>query len=120
MRHEQWLGPIKPKVKGRPRMTKRGRAYTPQATHEYEEALAEFYDGPCFDGLISLQVNIHKDGIHIVIEEVELGRPKGITGDIDNYAKSVLDALQDKEGGMAFLDDKMVQQLDILFVRGDE
>ena len=43
--------PLKPRPKPRPRLTKRGYAYTPKNYAEYEKEIATYYKGPKFDGL---------------------------------------------------------------------
>lgn len=109
MRYSQVFS-IRPKSKGRPRMTRRGRAFTPKETVEYERSIANAYVGPMFaDGLISMKLRFTKEGTELFMEQVELDpeapKVKGrLTGDIDNYAKSVLDALN----GVAYTDDKQI------------
>lgn len=91
-------------------MTRRGRAFTPKETVEYERSIANAYVGPMFaDGLISMKLRFTKEGTELFMEQVELDpeapKVKGrLTGDIDNYAKSVLDALN----GVAYTDDKQI------------
>lgn len=91
------------------------RVYTPTATTEFENALRDAYEGPMFDGPVAVTIDLHKDGLYVTVRDVELGR-HGLRGDIDNYAKAVLDGLQG-DGG-AFLDDKQIQDLQTIFVRG--
>ena len=101
---------IRPRSKGRPRMTRKGRAFTPKETVEYERSVANAYVGPMFaEGLISMKLRFTKEGTELFMEQVELDPDapvtKGrLTGDIDNYAKSVLDALN----GVAYTDDKQI------------
>ena len=113
MIHEQWVE-IRPKVKGRPRMTRRGRAYTPKTTLEYEEELRGLYDGPVFDGPISMTIDYHTNGLYLVIEDQPgFERPKYLRrGDIDNFGKAVLDGLQ----GAAYEDDKTIIRLEQMFI----
>lgn len=101
---------IKPKVKQRPRMTRRGRAYTPKETLEYERELASMYRGPKFEhDLLSVKIRLTHDQLEVQVEELkpnpqfELPKKK-LRGDIDNYAKAVLDALN----GVAWNDDSRV------------
>ena len=102
---------MRPKSKDRPRMSKAGHAYTTKATREYEKAFAAEYKGPYFaEGPLRVKLifNIHKTVI--VIEQItELLEKSELRGDIDNYAKSVLDALN----GVAFKDDKQVIVLEL-------
>lgn len=101
---------LRPKSKLRPRFNRRtGAAFTPKATHQYEKQFADLYRGPLFDGLLSLKLRFTVDGTELLIEKVDLNdaveQPKKrLTGDIDNYAKSVLDALN----GVAYTDDKQI------------
>jgi Holliday junction resolvase RusA-like endonuclease len=101
---------IRPRSKGRPRMTRSGRAYTPKETVEYERAIGAMYKGPKFEeGLLSVKLRFTSDGTELLIERVEenknVEKPKRkLTGDIDNYAKSLLDGLN----GIAYTDDKQI------------
>lgn len=92
-------------AKGRPRMTKTGRTYTPQKTRD-AEALVQAAIRPlkpkCLVGPLQVILNF------------VLKRPKSskrpyptVRPDLDNYAKLVLDAIQ----GLCFEDDAQVVQL---------
>lgn len=64
------------------------------------------------DGPLGIELLVGPDGI--AYEAFELTgdhRPKGVTGDLDNYTKATLDALQ----GVAFPDDKLVQFITVRF-----
>jgi Holliday junction resolvase RusA-like endonuclease len=101
---------LRPKAKGRPRVTKNGHAYTPAVTREYENKLKEMYTGPLFEkGLLSVKLRFTVEGTEIQIEPVMHnplveGPLSKLTGDLDNYAKAVLDALN----GVAYTDDKQI------------
>lgn len=101
---------IRPKAKGRPRVTKTGHAYTPKATMDYEKEIKEAYKGPLFEvGLLSVKLRFTVEGTEIMIEPVTHnplteGPKTKLTGDIDNYAKAVLDALN----GVAYTDDRQI------------
>jgi Holliday junction resolvase RusA-like endonuclease len=101
---------IRPRAKGRPRLTKTGHTYTPKQTVDYEKAIREAYTGPCFeDGMLSVKLRFTMSGTEIMIEKVGLNpnvdQPNSrLRGDIDNYAKSVLDALN----GVAYKDDRQI------------
>lgn len=100
---------IRPRAKQRPRMSKRGFAYTPKLTALHEKEIAEMYKGPKFEGDLYVKIRFVFDEIEIDIERVqpnpEVEQPKfKLRGDIDNYAKSVLDALN----GVAYDDDKQI------------
>ena len=91
-------------------MTRSGRAYTPKQTVEYERAIGSMYTGPMFEeGLLSVKLRFTAQGTELLIERVEentaVEQPKRkLTGDIDNYAKSLLDGLN----GVAYTDDKQI------------
>jgi Holliday junction resolvase RusA-like endonuclease len=101
---------LRPKAKGRPRVTKTGHAYTPKETLKYEQEFAELYKGPLYETeLLSVKLAFTMHGTELFIEPVQpnvnVDVPKGkLTGDIDNYAKAVLDALN----GVAYTDDKQI------------
>lgn len=101
---------IKPKVKQRPRMTRTGRAYTPKETLKYEHAIADMYNGPRFDHeLLSVKIRLTHDEVELQVEELKTNPKfempkKKLRGDIDNYAKAILDALN----GVAWSDDSKV------------
>ncbi len=106
--HTCWI-PIPPKPKGRPRMGKRGRVYTPKATHDYERAFVSHWDGPCFEGPVAVTLDFKRAGTWVTV--TELGASKAtIRSDIDNAVKAALDSLQ-LEGG-AFVNDVQVQVLE--------
>lgn len=105
MRHTFTI-PGRPQVKQRPRMTRRGRVYTPEATTQFERWVAESYgDGPLFTGPVHVRIRLHKDKTVVTVEECAAGT-SGLRGDIDNYVKSVLDGLQ--MGSAAFKNDSQV------------
>lgn len=111
-RKTQFTLPFKPKTKERPRMTRRGRAYTPKATTDAEDAIAEWIDKnkkrtKPFRGPVSVTMRFHKD--HIQVELRERTRTSKLRGDVDNYAKLVLDALQKSH---LLADDKQVVRID--------
>lgn len=105
--------PWKPHAKQRPRMTKTGHAYTPKATKEAEAAIAEAflkevpkgyepYDGPI---MVRLVLSDHE--VEIVIEEHPEHSHRKLKGDIDNYIKTIADALN----GVAWVDDKQIEKI---------
>lgn len=97
----------KPRVKQRPRMTRSGRTYTPQATLEAEALLREQYDGPLFEGPIAVRVEYFGDHQIITIEEIDGWRNESkLRGDLDNYLK-VLDGLNKH----AWNDDRQIKHL---------
>ena len=102
----------RPKSKDRPRMTRRGRAYTPAATSQAEQAIADAYGGPRFEGPVVVEVDYWFTGQTITIKdwadvygEDDCPLPKW-QADVDNLLKLTLDGLQ-RPGG-ALVDDKQV------------
>lgn len=98
---------LKPKVKQRPRLGRRGRVFTPEQTLEFERAVASAYDGPMAEHPVDLTINLYKDRFKVTITEHEDYPPSKLRGDIDNYAKAILDGLN----GVAYTDDKLVKRL---------
>ncbi len=96
---------IEPKPKKRPRVTRRGFAYTPKVTKDFESALQMMfraqYKGKSLKGPLSVEV------------ELFFTRPKKpkytypSVCDVDNCAKAVLDALN----GLAWIDDRQIVSL---------
>ena len=104
--------PGRPKSKERPRLGRRRKAFTPQATIEAEQAIADAYkasDGPLFDGPVHVIVQYTYSGQQITIEEAPDEPATLWQGDVDNLLKTTLDGLQ-REGG-ALLDDKQVRKI---------
>lgn len=95
--------PVKPIPKGRPRMTRRGRVFTPQTTLDAEAIIAEAWDGPKYEGLVELECVFTPEGTQVLVRSIE-GTPSKLRGDIDNYVKLLMDGLN----GVAWLDDKQV------------
>lgn len=101
---------VRPRAKARPRITRSGYAYTPKATKKYEADIANLYKGPLFeDEFLSMKLRFTKEGTEMLIEPLQTNdkvkQPASrLTGDIDNYAKSLLDALN----GVAYKDDKQI------------
>lgn len=99
----------KPKVKGRPRFTKNGRAYTDAKTREAEQNIKDTYvesGGPIFTSPVSITVTLFNDRTEVVLEALDC-EFSSLRGDIDNYIKSILDGLHD----VAFGNDKIVQEI---------
>ena len=106
--------PIRAVTKGRPRLGRRRKAFTPPKTIEFEknvgEAWAAAHEGmDPLEGPLGCQVIIMSNHIQVDVWELEeASRPKYITGDIDNYVKSILDALNT----IAYLDDKQIHHFE--------
>jgi len=110
MIHKQIFN-FRPKSKQRPRMTRSGRAYTPKETKEYESNIANAYSGVLFaEGPLHVTLIFDNDKTEITIRSMRPKRsPSKLRGDIDNYAKSVLDGLN----GVAYTDDKQIVSLEL-------
>jgi len=93
--------PLKAIPKGRPRSGKQGHFYTPSATRDFETAsswyLREQYRDDPLTGKLNVTMLLY-------------GNPRG---DLDNLAKSVLDAAQ----GIIFKNDS---QIDDLWIRREK
>jgi len=99
-------------AKQRPRHTG-STTYTPKRTKIYEEQVAwaarsvqSFAD----DARISLRITLHDDEAVVEIAEIASDEKSKLTGDIDNYAKSIMDGIV--QGGLIAND----RQIDILEV----
>lgn len=106
MIHEQTLLWDKPKAKARPRVTKFG-TYTEKATVDAERNLREQYNGPCFEGPIDVDIEFANDSVKLTIVSGTDYQNRKLTGDVDNYGKLVLDALNK----IAYEDDKQIVSL---------
>jgi Holliday junction resolvase RusA-like endonuclease len=104
--------------KGRPRLGRRRKAFTPPKTVEFEARVAELYARASHsrnhgNGPLGVEIEIHKDGFWVDIFPLECSvRPVGITGDVDNYVKSILDGLNT----VAWGDDKQIELFTVSFV----
>lgn len=102
---------VRPIVKGRPRMTRRGRVFTPATTLEFEQKVADSWiksKGPIFTGPVSVTIELSPEGFMVRVRSITHEESK-LRGDVDNYAKSILDGLN----GVAFQDDKQVHILNV-------
>ena len=107
--------PRPPKGKERPRLTRKGQAYTPKATKDYEKIVRESYlqvTDHIFEGAIKVTINAY----HVIPQKdnkiIKAGKLDGIIKatvkpDIDNVAKIVLDGLNKT----AYNDDNQVIEL---------
>lgn len=98
--------PIKPIPKGRPRMTRRGRVFTPATTLAAEAIIKAAWTGPCYDGLVSLTCEFSPEGTTLTVKPLstKTHKPSKLRGDLDNYIKLLMDGLN----GTAWVDDKQV------------
>lgn len=110
-RHKQFI-PVRPLAKERPRATRTGHVYTPKRTAQYEKKVADAYTGPLIPANHTVEVSLSfsKEGTHIVVTATKNPDWKSsLRGDIDNYVKSILDALN----GVAWEDDKQIIELTV-------
>jgi Holliday junction resolvase RusA-like endonuclease len=92
-------------------MTRRGRVYTPAATSEAEDIIAEAWhqaNHPTLEGPVGVTVDYYSDGQWITVRTLDADQASKIRWDVDNGGKLTLDGLQ--KGG-AFLNDKQVMDL---------
>ena len=100
-----------PRTKGRPRtVSMKGgyRTYTPRETVEAERSLAQQWvgqpvNGPIMVGLLLSDVDVRVS----IVDTAECVSMKLRRGDIDNYAKLIMDALN----GVAWVDDRQIVTL---------
>jgi Holliday junction resolvase RusA-like endonuclease len=105
---------VHPQVKQRPRLGRRRKAYTPEATTIFEKVIRQGWTDEQVNGPpVAVEITVGKDWIDVdVIEMPERTRPVGVLGDADNYIKSILDGLQASvEHYGAFFDDRQVERI---------
>ncbi|MBO5715062.1 MAG: RusA family crossover junction endodeoxyribonuclease [Clostridia bacterium] len=113
-----------PQGKGRPRFTRSGHAFTPQATRDYEKLIAEEYKaakGDTLDGYIKVNIKAYYKIPKATSKEkrgmIERGLLKpAVKPDIDNVIKAILDGLN----GVAYHDDNQVVYVDAEKFYADE
>jgi len=110
-KYKQFI-PIRPLAKERPRATRNGHVYTPKRTSDYEKAVASAYKGPLFDASYTIEVCLEFsiEGTTLVVSATKNPDHKSsLRGDVDNYVKAILDALN----GVAWQDDKQIIELTV-------
>lgn len=110
-----WV-PGRPIPKGRPRLGRRGRVFTPQTTIDYEAKIAMATKGlEQLDGPVEVYLEFSPDGLLIHAWEIDIPAVSKLRGDIDNYIKSALDGLQKNhflQDGMGVIpQDKLVHRV---------
>ena len=87
--------PGRPQPKGRPRMSRKGRVYTPKETIEaektYIEALGD--NAPVFDGPVAVEMTFCEEATYIIVRSLNEWQTP-LRGDLDNYIKLCLDGCQ--------------------------
>lgn len=105
-KHTQTYG-VRPQVKQRPRMSRRGKAYTPIKTHLAENVIGDGWTGPKFDGPVYMEVVFDRNSTTVtvgILDDEQYGTTP-LRGDIDNYLKLVMDGLN----GIAYEDDSQIR-----------
>lgn len=105
---------MRPIAKGRPRLGRRGKVYTPERTLIAEATIAESYEearGPFYQGPVSIEATFDPKGIDVTITPLEETHTSSLRGDTDNYLKLLCDALNE----VAYPDDKKV-----MIIRGEK
>ena len=93
--------PIRPQVKQRPRFN--GHAYTPKKTREFEKILSVYFSK--IKRPISFALEIEIDFVFQKPKRAAKSYPS--KGDLDNYAKAVLDSMNKR----VFEDDSQITKL---------
>lgn len=114
------MSEIRIEVPGRPVpwqrvRTNQGRFFTPQETRDWEESVAlicratrqRLGETPC-----RIDIELLEDRAVIVLTPLPDTEKRKLRGDIDNYAKSILDGLQK---GEMIKNDKQVVELHLTF-----
>lgn len=106
-----------PQGKGRPRFTKSGNTYTPEATKRYEAKVRFCYRGYCknkkLDGALKMQILACFEPPKSTSKKLRMQMLSGEVRptkkpDIDNIVKVIMDALN----GVAYDDDKQIIQIE--------
>lgn len=111
-------GPIRFEIAGAPVPKSRpihgsGRVYTPRATREYEEWVAmsaRAARARVGDEQVEVSLELHHDLVVVELQPITEELRWMPRGDLDNYAKSILDGLQ--RGGV-FTNDRQVVELHV-------
>jgi Holliday junction resolvase RusA-like endonuclease len=99
--------PTTPRVKERPRLGRRRKAFTPERTLIYEASVRKAYvdaGGPTFGVPVSVYMELFADSAIVSIVPQMVVYKSKLRGDVDNLAKAVLDGLQ----GAAYENDSTV------------
>ena len=119
MKKTEIFFPFEPKPKGRPKFTRKGHAYTPKTTLEYETDVKEFYQSQTEDFydtamrvrlVFNMAIPKSTSKKKRVLMETGIIKCTVHNGDVDNLAKAVLDALN----GLAYEDDCLITKLTII------
>lgn len=81
--------------------------YTAEKTRNAEKRIAEAWTGPCFHTPVEVTIMFDREGIAVTVTPVDVEQLSKLRGDLDNYLKTVLDALN----GIAWDDDRQVVKI---------
>jgi Holliday junction resolvase RusA-like endonuclease len=82
--------------------------FTPKATRDAESGLARQWVGHPMEGPISVHLDMYDDRVQVAVgTTAQPESPKLRRGDIDNYTKLILDALNN----VAWVDDRQIATL---------
>ena len=103
-----------PHAKERPRsvLTKDGRhmTFTPKGTREAERMLGQQWVGPPQEGPLAVSLALWDDRIEVCVGHCPEPESRKLKrGDIDNYSKLILDALN----GVAWVDDRQIAAMSV-------
>ena len=98
----------RPVPKGRPRLGRRGRVFTPEKTLMAEAIIHQGWDGPRYENPVKMTVHFYVDKTTVTVEPYDV-TPSKLRGDIDNYLKLLMDGLN----GAAWVDDKQVHYVEV-------
>ena len=118
MKRLQFIIPIVPRPKGRPRSALVNgtiRMFTPHETAEYErlvalyakQAVAQDREWP-LDAPMAVEVFLTALGATVTITTLP-GRKRRLRGDLDNYVKAVTDGMN----GITYKDDRQIAKLTV-------
>jgi len=99
----------RPVPKGRPRLGRRGRVFTPETTLNAEAVIRDGWQGPIYEGVVQMMVEFSPDGTTVTVAPYD-GLPSKLRGDVDNYLKLLMDGLN----GAAWADDKQVHYVEVV------
>lgn len=105
---------VTPKTKQAVRFTKKG-AYQPKSVTEFEEAVKEAWSRsghPTLTEPCKVKIRLRRNSFTVHITPIRKAVKATVRGDVDNYAKAILDGLQG-EGG-AFMNDRQVYELTMI------